>query len=146
MDKNKTFSGGCSCGNIRYECSSEVIVALNCHCRECQLHSGSAFAAVMEVWGEQLKFTKGKPKQYPLISDAGNPVDRGFCGDCGTPITIYEPKQPKIIYIHAGSLDDPSRYQPTMDIYTDKAHAWDFQDPSLEKYAAMPPIPDSLET
>jgi hypothetical protein len=146
MNKNETFSGGCSCGNIRYACDSEVIVALNCHCRECQLHSGAAYAGVMIVWGEQFKVTKGSPKQYHLVSDGGNPVDRGFCGDCGSPLTIYEPKRPKLIFIQVGSLDDPSRYQPSMDIFTDKAHAWDFQDPLLQKHPGMPPIPDSMGT
>ncbi len=38
------FTGGCLCGTIRYKCSAEPIVMGNCHCRDCQGGTGSAFA------------------------------------------------------------------------------------------------------
>jgi hypothetical protein len=39
------FAGGCACGAIRYECTAEPIMALNCHCRDCQRASGTAYAS-----------------------------------------------------------------------------------------------------
>ncbi len=43
------FSGGCTCGAIRYECSTEPVVSWQCHCRDCQHASGSAFSAILYV-------------------------------------------------------------------------------------------------
>jgi hypothetical protein len=39
------FTGGCACGAVRYECAAEPFMALNCHCRDCQRASGSAYAS-----------------------------------------------------------------------------------------------------
>jgi hypothetical protein len=41
------ISGGCACGAIHYECNADPVVMLNCHCRDCQRASGSAYAAVV---------------------------------------------------------------------------------------------------
>jgi hypothetical protein len=43
------FTGGCMCGEIRYECTAEPIFMGNCHCRDCQQATGTAFAAAMLV-------------------------------------------------------------------------------------------------
>jgi hypothetical protein len=40
------LSGGCACGAIQYECSADPVLMLNCHCRDCQKASGSAYAAI----------------------------------------------------------------------------------------------------
>ena len=43
------FLGGCVCGEIRYTCSAEPLLVANCHCRDCQRASGSAFATTLPV-------------------------------------------------------------------------------------------------
>src|SRR5437867_1208476 len=53
------FSGGCACGAVRYECSAEPVIALNCHCRDCQRASGTAYASGIFVPGVALRITKG---------------------------------------------------------------------------------------
>jgi hypothetical protein len=40
--------------------------------------------------------------------------------------------------ITAGSLDDPSWFRPSMDLYTTSAQPWDYMDPDLPKFAKMP--------
>jgi hypothetical protein len=41
--------------------------------------------------------------------------------------------------IKAGSLDDPTWFNPVMDIYTASAQPWDFMNPDLQKFAQLPP-------
>ena len=38
-----THEGGCLCGSVRYQVTGAPEVASICHCRYCQLRSGSAF-------------------------------------------------------------------------------------------------------
>ena len=138
------FSGGCACGTIRYECSAPPIVASNCHCRDCQRASGSAFGSFLVVGVEAFQIRSGDPKFYRKVSDSGNPIKRGFCSGCGSPVVVRVPHRPTLVIIHAASLDDPSAHKPTMDIFTASAQPWDRMDPDLQKFAAMPPYPESL--
>jgi hypothetical protein len=46
---------------------------------------------------------------------------------------------PKLIAVHATSLDDPSLFHPQMVTYTIRGQAWDTIDSSLQKFERMPP-------
>ncbi|MEM7466769.1 MAG: GFA family protein [Pseudomonadota bacterium] len=143
MNEAATVTGGCACGAIRYAFQSEPILALNCHCRDCQHASGSGYGSFVIVWQDGFEMT-GRPTYYVKQSDAGNTVERGFCGECGSPVTILEPHRPKLIFLHAGSLDEPNQHQPTMDIFASRANHWDKLDPAIDKFDEMPPVPDEL--
>src|SRR6266513_150545 len=41
----------------------------------------------------------------------------------------------------AGSLDDPSWFQPQMDIFVSDAQPWDQMDPAIPKFGQYPPAP-----
>lgn len=131
------FSGGCMCGAIRYECSADPLLALNCHCRDCQRASGSAFASVLAVPKDSLKIT-GEPKYHDVKADSGNTISRGFCPECGSPLFTKLSARPDLVGIRAASLDDPSWHKPAMDIYTSSAQPWDYMNPDLPKSPKMP--------
>lgn len=131
------FSGGCACGAVRYECSAEPMMSLNCHCRDCQRASGSAFAAIMAVPKAAVTIT-GEAKFYHVQAESAHTVGRGFCAACGSPLFITLSAWPHILSIRAASLDDPSRYRPTSDIWTDSAQPWDYMNPALPKLPKGP--------
>jgi hypothetical protein len=125
------FTGGCACGAIRYECSAEPLIAFNCHCRDCQRASGSAYASGAIVPAAALRIS-GTPKYYGKTADSGNPVSRGFCAECGSPVLATQGTFPAYI-LYASSLDDPSGHRPTMDVWVSSAQPWDHLDPALTK-------------
>ncbi|AVH63739.1 MULTISPECIES: GFA family protein [unclassified Nostoc] len=130
------FTGGCLCGNIRYECSAEPIVMGNCHCRDCQRATGSAFASALLIPRAAVTIA-GEVKYYEVIGDSGATVGRGFCPNCGSRL-FSKPPNLELIGILAGSLDDPSWFQPGMDFYTASAQPWDYMNPDLPKFTKMP--------
>jgi hypothetical protein len=100
----------------------------NCHCRDCQRGSGSAFVAVMVVPASTLKI-EGPVKYYESKADSGNNFTRGFCPEStGDPLAM----------VTAASLDDPSQFQPTLDFFTSSAQAWDHMNPKLTKFPKQP--------
>ena len=103
------ISGGCQCGAIRYE-AFDLGRASICHYRMCQKATGGFFEPLVSA-GE-VKWTRGKPKGF----HSSNRNWRGFCGDCGTPLT-YEFEGG--IELTIGSLDDPSLAPPTVQVNAD---------------------------
>lgn len=133
------FSGGCLCGAIRYESSAEPVFSINCHCRDCQRTTGTAYAPVLAVPKDAVKITQGEPTYYTVTADSGETVSRGFCPECGAGIFSKLSANPDIMGLKAASLDDPSWFKPAMDIYTDSAQPWDVMNPDVPKVPKMPP-------
>jgi hypothetical protein len=56
------FTGGCACTAIRYECAALPLRMLNCHCRDCQMASGSAYSATVIMARSALTMIPSFPK------------------------------------------------------------------------------------
>jgi hypothetical protein len=132
------FTGGCMCGDIRYECLAEPIVMGNCHCRDCQQMTGTGFAAAILVPRDAVTIT-GNVKYYEVTGDSGQIVARGFCPNCGSRL-VSKPSSPEFLGIMAGSLDDPSWFSPAFDFYTASAQPWDYMNPDMPKFPKSPSI------
>jgi hypothetical protein len=77
------ITGGCLCRDVRYESTSEPIVARVCWCRVCQyLGAGSG---TVNVCFATASFTiHGETGDYRSVADSGNMMHRRFCKSCGT--------------------------------------------------------------
>ena len=117
MELKMKITGGCYCGEVRYEVSAEPEVCVQCHCRECQYGTGGNPTAYVSVAEDAFTVTKGEVKEFKR-SDIENPVRRHFCGNCGTTVSSVTPLRPGSVIVRAGTLDDPSIYQPQVAIFT----------------------------
>lgn len=132
------FEGGCACGAIRYEVNAKPVLMLHCHCRDCQRSSGGPYASFVAVPKESVKLVKGTLAYYSSQSEAGGQTRRGFCSACGCPIIGTPDVAPHIMAIRVASLDDPSWFNPQMDVWTCDALSWDKMDPSVPKFEKYP--------
>ena len=132
------FSGGCACGAVRYRCTAEPLFALNCHCRDCQRETGSAFAPILAVPRAAFTVTQGSPKHFDVKADSGHTTRRLFCGECGSPLFGEPGVRPDMVTIRAGSLDDPGEFRPGLDIYVARSQPWDCMNPDLPKVPGAP--------
>ena len=132
-----TYTGGCVCGAIRYSTSAEPLLTGNCHCTDCQHSSGTGMASVL-MFPKEGFHQEGEAKYHEVTADSGRWVRRGFCPECGSPVFTLAEMAPDGIIVKAGSLDDPSLYQPAMHIYTSSAQPWDSIHDDLTKFPKMP--------
>ena len=96
-------TGGCLCGAVRYESEGDPVFSLQCHCRDCQRSSGTAYIAAMRVPASGFRITQGAPKRYIGKADSGNAITRAFCGDCGSPLYVQVATRPDIVGLRVGT-------------------------------------------
>jgi hypothetical protein len=135
-----SMSGSCSCGAVTYVCASAPVVAGNCHCRDCQKASGSAYNPTFMVPEDTITI-HGQVKWYERVGDSGKPVHRGFCPECGSRLFSKSTVMAGLIGVSAGTLDDPEQFKPRANIYASRARSWDIMDPALPQFPKLPPSP-----
>ena len=105
MDRRTpTMTGGCQCGAVRYALYAEPTEPSICHCRMCQKAFGNYFAPLAGVPLAELAWTRGEPGVFK----SSELVERGFCRDCGTPLSFRYVNRDRIS-VSVGSLDQPER-------------------------------------
>jgi hypothetical protein len=139
MSGSQSLSGGCACGAVHYETTVDPVLMLNCHCRACQQAGGSGYAPIAVVPKEGVQL-HGELRYHRSIGDSGRAVERGFCPNCGSQIAMKLESMPDIVGLQAGSLADPSRFVPVMDVFTDGAQPWDHMQPERKKFPRGPAI------
>jgi hypothetical protein len=112
--------GGCMCGAIRYRLTSRPFDAGYCHCRICQLTSGSPVMALATVPREDLVLLRGEP----ATCFSSEFAERWFCRDCGTPLAILATYQPGTIDFPIATLDIPDTIAPGFHIWTRSRINW----------------------
>jgi hypothetical protein len=126
---SEALTGGCHCGAIRYRVTTDKPDAYYCHCRMCQLAFGNIFATYVNVAKNEVEWTSGAPAHFRSSKIAR----RGFCGNCGTPLT-FEFLDSDRMDISVGSLDDPGAVRPTIHIAVEsRIAAWHVPDGLPEK-------------
>jgi hypothetical protein len=135
--------GGCACGTVRYALNSEPFDAGWCHCRTCQLVSGAPAMAFATVPAGDLVFTAGGDRVTTFRSSRFG--RRGFCGDCGTPLTIQVDHQPETIDFAIATLDDPGPTPPGFHIFWSSRIGWFEPGDALPRHARFRPDTRGLE-
>lgn len=132
------ISGGCVCGNVRYESTEDNAGGGICHCDDCRKTSGTGHAAHAFLPADTITFS-GEMKAYEHKSDSGNTLTRSFCPDCGSSIVSQSTGMPGMAVVRVSSFDDPNRYSPMMVVYNKRAASWDKQQADIPHFDEMPP-------
>ncbi|MCD7059612.1 GFA family protein [Pelagibacterium xiamenense] len=118
---DETCSGGCQCGAVRYRFSQRPRGAHVCHCRMCQKAFGAFYAPLVGGPPDTFDVTRGEIAVFRSSDQA----ERGFCRDCGTPLTFgYAGGGGGWICVSIGSLDHPEAFPPKDQHGVESRLAW----------------------
>jgi hypothetical protein len=135
-----TITGGCLCGAVRYESSAPPVVTRVCWCRVCQF-LGAGSGTVNACFRTESFAIHGECSDFMSIADSGSVMHRRFCPGCGTPLFSSAESRPHLVFVRAGTLDDPELARPEMTIWTSQAPTWACISTELPRIATQPPPP-----
>ena len=134
------ISGHCLCGNLNYSSDADPILTGLCHCVACQRQSGSAYSVNVAVPYDSLKIEGLTLKIFTTVGGSGQTAQVLFCGNCGSTIASNAEAIPGVAFIKAGTLDDTSWVDPTLEIWSESAQTWIEHDESRQLAARNPPM------
>lgn len=135
-------SGGCLCGQLRYEIDGEPILMGNCYCADCQKETGSGHLTIVGLPASAVTLS-GESRTFTKPGDSGGAVNRIFCPECGGTIYGQSAAMGNIRAIRAGTLDDSSEVTVQTAVYCSRAKDWDPVPAHVHGFAEMPP-PESM--
>ncbi len=121
--------GGCLCGAVRYRVSGEPVATTLCHCRSCRRASGGTNVAWAVFDNASFAWLNGEPSAY--TSSPG--IAWLHCGKCGSLVGYRRASRPEHMDITTGTLDDPGRHPPGVEIWLDHKIDWETLNPNLPK-------------
>lgn len=132
------ITGGCYCGDVRYEVDGDALAKLQCHCRECQHITGGGANFTMAVTSDNFTYTKGAPAQFTR-DDLEGAVTREFCGRCGAPLLTRAPALPGGVLLKVGSMDKPEDFGgPDVAIHMDDKYDFHIVAEGLPQFPKFP--------
>lgn len=129
------LTGGCFCGNVRYEITGRPFNSTICHCNDCRKAAAAPFVACFSVKRREFQLTHGSPKSF--ASSAWG--TRSFCPDCGTQLTFVHSELPDEIDVTTCSLDAPESVPPTDHVRTAGRLLWIHLADELSKHLGRRP-------
>jgi hypothetical protein len=129
-----TISGGCFCGQVRYEVDAPLINAQSCHCSRCRKAFSGAGSAYAEVVSGSFKWTNGEEqlRRYEAASGWG----LCFCQTCGT--TLCGVREGTVHGVTLGSVDGDPGVQIGMHLFVGSRAPWDHIGGNAPQFAEFP--------
>jgi hypothetical protein len=109
-------SGGCMCGQVRYQVQGALRDIICCHCEQCRRSSGH-FVAATACRKANFRLLKQDTLKWFSVKPGER---RGFCDACGSSL-FFESVNGERISISAGSLDRPQGLKIAAHIYAAEA-------------------------
>ncbi len=135
-EKQPVITGGCLCGELRYEATAPPFDGTYCHCSMCRRSTGGLFSIGLFFKREDFRVVSGEPGYYQA-SELGR---YAFCKNCGS--TIYGAYQGSpSVYVYLGGLDNPNAWPFDAEgwsghVFVDDKVSWYEIHDSLPQHAA----------
>ena len=132
------LTGGCFCGDLRYEIVGEIPWRALCLCKTCQKISGGAGNLFVGIEASAFRYTQGEPQRFSRDGADMTPI-REFCGRCGVHVSGRLPAVPQGVVVKIGTLDDPAAFEgPNMVFWTREKQAFHIVPDGVEAFETLP--------
>ena len=116
------LSGGCWCGDVRYEVADEFLYAFNCHCSRCRATTGSAYKSIAGIEREKLSVVQGQDRLL-VVGDDVDVLNDTRCASCGS-FLFSVVRDGDYAHVGMGSLIDSPAIRPSFHIFVGSKAPW----------------------
>jgi hypothetical protein len=133
------LTGHCLCGNVSYCADAKPVLQAVCHCTDCQRQTGTIGTFVIGVARDSLTVEGSTVASFTTTGeDTGLKIERQFCSACGSPTVSLAERLPGLAFLHLGTLDDASFFEPEVESWTSSAHLWSPHFDRAERHERSP--------
>ena len=115
------FTGGCLCGDVRFEAVGRPYRVGMCHCLDCRKHHGALFHA-SAIFPQDAVTVAGVTRDY---------AGRHFCPRCGSSVFGRSGDE---VEVNLESLDATDQLVPTYELWTVRRESWLPRFPQTRRY------------
>lgn len=116
----RTLSGQCLCGAVRYAVADSFRYALNCHCSNCRRATGATFKPFAGIERDKLSIVAG----HDATMIYGEPSNHDLhCARCGSPLYSLV-RDGAFVHVALGTLTDPPSIRPQAHIFVGSKAPW----------------------
>jgi hypothetical protein len=115
--------GGCACGAVRYQLTSDPLFTHCCHCLNCQRQTGGAFVINLLIEADRVDLLAGDPQPVDVPRDDGSSQHIFRCPTCQVAV-FSEYGRPEVRFVRGGTLDEPGSVSPDVHIFTRSKLSW----------------------
>lgn len=101
MDNTQT--GGCHCGQIKYQFTAPLKDIAHCHCSICRRTTGGIVTTWITIPLKAFQWLKDTPAKYQSSASCS----RYFCQNCGAHLALFTTQSPNTIDVTIATLDHP---------------------------------------
>lgn len=130
------LGGGCLCGTVEFSLDDNFNAFYQCHCRQCQQLTGSAFASNLFTALENIEWTKGTDSIINYEHPSRG-FSKSFCASCGSAVPFLNKARSSLI-VPAGSLNNFPEIRPQANIFTSEEACWLEPGQSAQEFEAFP--------
>lgn len=123
------LEGSCHCGAVKFRLESNTPMPYQrCYCSICRkTQGGGGYSINIMGWADSLEIDgEDDIRVYHAVIDGEeSPLERRFCGKCGSALWVYHDKWPDLVHPFASAIDTPLPVPPeTVHIMMDFKADW----------------------
>jgi hypothetical protein len=110
-----------------------------CYCANCQRQTATAFSVIVGVPSKDLTVEGDTVASFKTHSEGyESTTERHFCSACGSPLYSTIESMPGVAFLKAGTIEDRSWIEPTVEIWTGAAQPWAPHFDNAERFERIP--------
>lgn len=133
---SKKLIGECLCGSVKFSVIDSFKAFYQCHCKQCQQLTGSAFTSSILTDPDNIEWISGRTK----ITNYEHPsreFSKSFCKTCGSAVPFIN-KTKRSLIVPAGSLNELPHIRPQANIFTSEEACWLKPGLQAENFGSFP--------